>query len=80
MHDTPKKTRRADVYGSTATMPARDGRSPTDPMRDLVMAYVSRLVANGIAEWQQIESGDIRLRFQTGETFIFSDWAVVRIA
>ena len=44
------------------------------------MAYVGQLVSDGFAEWQRIESGDIRLRFHTGETFILSDTAMSRIA
>jgi len=74
------KTRRMSVCRSGTTRAAFDGRFHADAAKDLVMAYVGQLVSDGFAEWQRIESGDIRLRFHTGETFILSDTAMSRIA
>jgi hypothetical protein len=77
---TDTKTCRMNVCRSEATRAAFDGRFHADAAKDLVMSYVGRFVSDGLAEWQQIESGDIRLRFHTGETFILSDTAMSRIA
>jgi hypothetical protein len=51
-----------------------------DPAKALVMRYLRRLVADGHAEWDWHESGDIWLRLQTGETFRLADKMIIRIA
>ncbi|WP_043159957.1 hypothetical protein [Bradyrhizobium sp. Ai1a-2] len=52
----------------------------TDPAKARVMAYFRRLVADGYAEWQMLENGDIRLRFRTGETYLLASTTIIRIA
>jgi hypothetical protein len=46
----------------------------------IVMSYVGQLVADGYAEWDMLENGDIRLRCRTGETFLLAETVIVRIA
>ncbi|MCA6110753.1 hypothetical protein [Bradyrhizobium cenepequi] len=56
------------------------GLAYADPAKARVMAYFRRLVADGYAEWQMLENGDIRLRFRSGETYLLAQTAVIRIA
>ncbi|MGX9426193.1 MULTISPECIES: hypothetical protein [Bradyrhizobium] len=65
----------------TRTMPdATAGLVYADPAKGRVMAYFRRLVADGHAEWQMLENGDIRLRFRTGETYLLAKTTIIRIA
>jgi len=50
-----------------------------DP-KTLVMTYLHRLVASGYAEWHVLENGDLRLRLLTGETYLFAETTIIRIA
>jgi hypothetical protein len=50
-----------------------------DPAKALVMAYLSRLVAGGLADWNRIDSGDVKLELHSGETFILSDETILRV-
>lgn len=60
----------------------REVRAPagTDSAKALVMAHIDRLVARGLAEWDMLEAGNIRLRFHTGETFLLEDAVITRLA
>jgi hypothetical protein len=51
-----------------------------DPAKTLVISYVRQLVADGHAEWGLLASGDIEVRFRTGESFIFAETTIIRIA
>jgi hypothetical protein len=51
-----------------------------DPAKARVMTYFRRLVADGHAEWQMLENGDIRLRFSAGQTYLLAQTTIVRIA
>ena len=44
-----------------------------DPAKALVMTYFGQLVADGYAEWDMLDNGDIELRFNTGETFLLAE-------
>jgi hypothetical protein len=55
-------------------------KCPNDPAKALVMRYIRRLIANGSAEWTLFDNGDIQLSFNTGETFLLADRAIVRLA
>lgn len=57
-----------------------DAPFSADPERSLVMAYFGQLVADGLAEWDMLANGDIRLRFPTGETFLLAKTVIVRLA
>ncbi|WP_281412645.1 hypothetical protein [Rhizobium ruizarguesonis] len=43
------------------------------------MTFIGQLVADGFAVWEMLDSGEIELRFSTGETFILGEKAVVRL-
>jgi hypothetical protein len=74
------KTRRPKRCRSEATRDTVAGHLEADPAKALVMSHIRRLVADGHAEWDWHENGDIRLRLQTGETFRLADTTITRIA
>jgi len=55
-------------------------RCNADPAKALVMSYVCLLVANGCAEWDLLDNGDIQLSFNTGETFLLAEKVIIRLA
>jgi hypothetical protein len=52
----------------------------SDPAKIKVMGYLRKLVADGFAEWQTLDSGTIRLRLMTGETFLLEQATITRVA
>jgi hypothetical protein len=44
------------------------------------MSYIGQLVADGFAEWELLQSGDVWFRAETGETFVLGETAIVRLA
>jgi hypothetical protein len=50
-----------------------------DAARAFVMTCVAQFVADGLADWDKLGNGDIRLRFNTGETFLLSKTAIIRL-
>jgi hypothetical protein len=74
------KTRREKLCGTDATSDAIAGVFHADPAKALVMSYVRRLVVDGYAEWDLLESGDIQLSFQIGETFLLARTMIIRIS
>ncbi|MDR6667112.1 hypothetical protein [Rhizobium sp. 1399] len=67
-------------HGTDATADAFDELSHADPARSLVMAYFNQLVIDGLAEWDMLANGDIRLCFPTGETFLLAETVIIRLA
>lgn len=63
-----------------ATPKSIDGLFLADPAKTLVMTYIGRFVADGFAEWNVFDNGDIQLRFNTGETFLVTKRVIVRLA
>jgi hypothetical protein len=45
-----------------------------------VMAHFRGLVADGLAEWQTLDDGTIRLCLSSGETYVLRKTTVTRIA
>lgn len=74
------RARRGRRCRSETTPRTVAGLVEADPARALVMHYLRGFVANGHAEWDWHESGDIWLRLQTGETFCLADKMIIRIA
>jgi hypothetical protein len=52
----------------------------SDPAKVKVMGYCRKLVAEGFAEWQTLDDGNVRLRRITGETYLLEPATVTRIA
>ncbi len=44
------------------------------------MAWIAQSVAEGRADWELLESGDIGLCFKTGERFVLADSGIRRLA
>ena len=51
-----------------------------DLAKAFVLACVAKLVANGFAKWTVLETGDVRLTFNAGETFLLADTSIIRIS
>ena len=52
----------------------------SDADREFVLRLLQRLVACGVAEWTVLESGDIRLRLDSGAVFNLGRDGVTRLA
>jgi len=72
--------RRGKLPGTEATPDAIAGLTHVDPAKALVMPSVGQLVADGYAEWDMLENGDVHLRCRTGETFLLAEAVIIRIA
>lgn len=74
---------KADRRGCCAMAAEPDGiasRIYADPAKALVMEFLGKLVAEGFAEWEIRETGDIELRLRSGETFLLSGTTIRRLA
>jgi len=50
-----------------------------NPDKTLVMAHISQLVADGFAVWDVLDSGEIEVRFNSGETFLLAETTILRL-
>lgn len=74
--------REANQGGGCAASTAPDNRESClhfDPAKALVMRVLGDFVAEGLAEWETRDTGDIELRWLTGETFLLSDRTIMRL-
>ena len=51
-----------------------------DLAKAFVLACIGKLIANGFAEWTVLETGDVRLTLNAGETFLLADTSIIRIS
>ena len=51
-----------------------------NPDKMLVMKHVGRLVIEGLAAWEMLDSGEIEVRFISGETFLLAESTILRLA
>jgi hypothetical protein len=51
-----------------------------DPAKAHVIAHFRGLVADGLAEWQTLDDGTIRISLNTGETYLLNETNITRIA
>jgi hypothetical protein len=77
--DFDAKTRRRRLCGTKAMPDAIARLFHADSAKALVMKYIGQLVADGFAEWDILNNGDIQLRFHTGETFLLKETVIVRL-
>jgi hypothetical protein len=77
--DFDAKTSGRRLCGTKAMRDAIAGLFQADPAKALVMKYIGQLVADGFAEWDINNNGDIQLRFHTGETFLLKETVIVRL-
>jgi len=71
------KTRRRRPRDTKATSDTIALLFHADPAKALVIKSIGQLVADGFAEWDMLTSGDIQLRFNTGETFLLAERSIV---
>ena len=72
--------RREKLRRTEAAPGAIAGLIHADAAKALVMTYVGQLVADGYAEWDLLENGDVQLRCHTGEIFLLAETMIVRTA
>jgi hypothetical protein len=72
--------RREKLRGAEAVANKVAGMIFGDPAKAIVMSYVRQLVADGHAEWDLLANGEIEVRFRTGDSFIFGETTIIRIA
>jgi hypothetical protein len=72
--------RRGKLRRTEATPDAIAGVIHVNAAKALVMTYIGQLVADGYAEWDLLESGDVHLRCRTGEIFLLAETVIIRIA
>jgi hypothetical protein len=75
-----QRTRRRRLRGTRATPDAIAALFRADPAKALVMTCIGQLVADGHAEWDMLDNGDIQLRFSTGEKFLLAATMLIRLA
>lgn len=63
-----------------ATFDAIVALMQSDLAKVKVMAHFRKLVADGFAEWQTLDCGTVRLRLDTGETYLLEQTTITRIA
>jgi hypothetical protein len=74
------KRRRRRPRDTKATSDAIAALFYADPAKALVMKSIGQLIADGLAEWDMFDNGDIELRFNTDETFLLAETVIVRLA
>ena len=72
--------RREKLHGTDAAPDAVAGLIHAGMAKALVMTYVEQLVANGYAEWDMLDNGDVELRCHSGGIFLLAETMIVRIA
>jgi hypothetical protein len=73
------RTRRAKTDRTGAAPDNISGRVYGDSAKALVMAHIRRFVHDGYAEWTMLDSGDVELRFCSGEIFLLADATMTRV-
>jgi len=73
------KIRRRRPSYTKAAPDAIAERFNADPAKALVMSYICQLAANGCAEWDMLDNGDIELNFNTGEIFLLAEGVIIRL-
>lgn len=74
------KASRRRLCGTEVKSDVIAGLIHADPAKTLVMNFIAQLVAEGFAEWEMLNDGDIELRFNTGETFVLAEKVIIRMA
>lgn len=51
-----------------------------NPEKALVMAHIGQLIAEGFAAWEMRDSGEVEVRFTSGETYLLAETTILRLA
>ncbi len=79
MFSFDKRADRAKRCGMKASPDESRVLFPEEPAKALVMDYIAQIVAAGLAEWDTLRSGDVWVRFRTGESFLLSEGTITRL-
>jgi hypothetical protein len=74
------KASRGECWGTEVTPDAIAALAHGDAAKIFVLSCISQLLARGCAERRARDSDEIELRFGTGETFILTESAILRVA
>jgi hypothetical protein len=70
---------RRGLWASKAVPYATSARFRADRAKARVMKHLGQLVADGFAQWNMLDNGEIQLRFNTGETFLLAETGIIRL-
>lgn len=74
------KTSRRNLPGTEEAISALVALAEGNPDKALVMSYIGQLVAGGFAVWELLESGEVEVRFTSGETYLLAATTILRLA
>ncbi len=77
-YDANAKRRRSDE--AEKAFNGLSSFSQNDPEKQLVLTYIARLIADGYAEFDVQESGEIEVRFTSGEIYLLGEASILRLA
>lgn len=78
--DSNAKTSRRSLPGTEEAIGALVALAGGCPDRALVMRYVGQWVAGGFASWALLESGEVEVRFTSGEAYLLAETTMIRLA
>ena len=74
------EARRRNLCGTQAAPDPISRLLHIDPDKAAVMNWIGELVAEGWAEWGLADDGNLRLCFNTGETFLLAKTGFIRLS
>jgi hypothetical protein len=51
-----------------------------DPDKALVVTHIGQFVINGLASWEMLDTGEVEVRFTSGETYLLAKTTILRLA
>jgi hypothetical protein len=74
------KASRPKLSGTQEAIDALVALAQDNPDKALVMKYVGQLVADGYAEWEMLDNGEVEVSFTSGETYLLAETTILRLA
>ncbi|MGO4675514.1 hypothetical protein AB4Z40_21670 [Bosea sp. 2YAB26] len=74
------RTSRRRLPGTEDAIGALVALAKDDPDKALVMSHIGQLVAGGFAVWELLETGEVEVRFPSGETYLLAETTILRLA
>jgi hypothetical protein len=73
------KANRRKLPGTGEVIDALVALAQGNPDKALVMKTIGQLVADGYAEWDMLDNGEVELRFTSGETYLLAETTILRL-
>lgn len=70
---------RKEIGDAMASADQLAERRYSDIAKALVMGQVAQFVRVGLAQWHELNNGDIEVRFMSGELFHFGKTSIARV-